>query len=420
MNAKFHSVDPRRGQPVAVVTGANLPVGLGGARALHAGGAYVLGITAKLNAATCHARVWKKIYHSGGDLVSTLRSLGSDLEQPAFLLPTQDKDVSTISRDREDLAGIYRFVLPEDEIVQTFLNKTRFYNWARTLGFPLPYSMIVKNEADLLSALKEMPYPLILKPHWRRTPAWKKLSPAGKVLRLESASDIPQIPCDLFSETSHFILSQWIDGPDDSVHYCLAYCGTPGEITKHYTGRKLLQSPRQTGTTAICVGTENGELLELAREVFKQANFEGLGSLEIKYDKKGSAFITEPTVGRPNLQSYSAVAAGCNLQALAMNCALGRESLNGHGSVRNCGWVVETAIFELVKTPNPQPVPWRLLTKELLRAGRLGGAFWDWRDPAVLMKLLIREIACSADKLLSRFKASMRFRKNKRLGRLRN
>jgi D-aspartate ligase len=407
---KLHAVELERERPVAVVTGAHLPTGLGGARALHAGGACVFGLTGKPQAVACRSKVWKNIYHSGGDMLSALLLLGKKLEQPAFLLPVQDHEVWTISRHRDDLAGTYHFVLPDDEIIQIFLDKTRFYNWAQQLGFPLPYSRVVRNETELFSAMKEVPYPLIIKPYWRRTPAWKRFSPAEKVMRLESASDIPEIPFDLFPTTS-LILSQWIDGPDDSVHYCLAYCGAPGEITRHYTGRKLLQHPRQIGTTAICVGTENGELLELTREVFRQANFEGLGSLEIKYDKSGSAFITEPTVGRPNLQSYSAVSAGCNLQALAMDFALGRGSVDRCGRVRNCWWVVETAVFDLATALNRQPVPWGLLIKELRRAGRIGGAFWDWRDPLVFVKLLIDELRKTGGRLLRRLKTLIQFRR---------
>lgn len=57
-----------------------------------------------------------------------------------------------------------------------------------------------------------------------------------------------------------------------------------------------------------CVGTDNVELAALTADLFRALAFVGMGSLEVKYDLDGRPWITEPTVGRPNLQSYSAFA----------------------------------------------------------------------------------------------------------------
>ncbi len=387
---------------IALVTGADHPTGLGAARALYKSGAEVLGIASNPESITCHSKVWKKIYEisSNGNLLSVLYSLIKNKDQSIFLMPTSDSHVSIISRYREELPEDYKFSLPDDAIVQTFLDKTQFYKWAIPLGLPLPQSKIVNNMTELKNALKEIHYPLILKP-LLRTSSWNKVSPVRKGFKIGSAEDINCFPFDIFSVCSSFILSQWIEGSDDNVYYCLAYCGAPGKITKFYTGRKLLQYPRQDGSTAICVGVKNDEVLEITRKVFEYSNFKGLGSVEIKYDNKGAPFIIEPTVGRPNLQSYSAVAAGCNLQALAMDYALGRDSSHAKSSSKNCWWVEENAIFELITTSTSHPVPWCLLIKEMLRAHRLGGAFWDLKNPSVLVKLIFNKISRACRKVLS-------------------
>jgi D-aspartate ligase len=375
--------------PITLVTGADHPTGLGGARALFNVGAKVIGLTKNPMAITCQSKVWGKVYDiSGSDWLSALNTVGSKLDQPVFLLPTQDHLVSIISRHRVQLANIYKFVLPGDEIVQTFLDKTRFYNWARPMGLPLPKTGIANNQTDLLYILNEFNYPVILKP-FLRTDSWNQASPIEKAYKLTSASDINRIPFDLFSICPSYIISEWIEGPDDAVHFCLAYCGIPGEITASFTGRKLLQHPRQCGSTAVCVGNKNNELTEITREVFRRANFQGLGSLEIKYDNNGKAYITEPTVGRPNLQSYSAVASGINLQAIAMEFALGKNSRHKYHFTRNCWWVEESAMLDLALAyKKEEPIPWLLLLKELLRARRISGAYWHLKDPAILLKMV--------------------------------
>jgi D-aspartate ligase len=249
-----------------------------------------------------------------------------------------------------------------------------------------------------------MPFPVILKPLYR-TAAWSRYSPVDKAIRLDSAADMDRIKFDLFAAAPALILSQWIDGPDSAVHYCLAYCER-GVMRASYTGRKLLQYPRQTGSTAICVGTNNGEVREIAEETFRQARFEGLGSVEVKYGGDGRPYITEPTVGRPNLQSYSAVAAGCNLHAMALAHALGIELPSPASRRRNCWWVEEGAVLELATSSSDQPVPWRLLGREIVRARRIGGAYWTWWDPGPAAAMMGQKVRRLLNRLLSRRTAS--------------
>ena len=375
---------------LAVVTGADHPTGLGAGRALHQAGARVVGVTTSPSAPACSSRIWQPLHHlpagPGLDWIDALAELGRTLEQPAFLQPTQDHVVEELSRRRDELLVSYRFVLPPHDIVQTFLDKTLFASWAKQFDLPLPATRIVQTDQELRQAARDMPCPLILKPLYR-TPAWNRFSPVDKVIRLDSATDLDRIPFDLFAAASRLVISQWIEGPDDAVHYCLAYCARPGEMTAWFTGRKLLQYPRQTGSTAICVGSDNGEVRELAAETFRLARFEGIGSVECKYGPDNRPYITEPTVGRPNLQSSSAVRAGRNLQACAMAHALSLEWRDA-ARLKNCCWIEENAVLELATSRSRQPVPWGLLGRETLRARRIAGAYWTWWDPSPAVSML--------------------------------
>ncbi len=91
----------------------------------------------------------------------------------------------------------------------------------------------------------------------------------------------------------------------------------------HYTGRKLIQWYVGTGNTAICVGYENFEVHNLASQIFRAASYKGLGSIEFKKNSSdGKYYITEPTVGRNNLQSYVAVKGNVNLAKMAFYDAI--------------------------------------------------------------------------------------------------
>jgi predicted ATP-grasp superfamily ATP-dependent carboligase len=99
-----------------------------------------------------------------------------------------------------------------------------------------------------------------------------------------------------------------------------------GRELGYYTGRKVLQWPHLTGSTAIGIGTTNERVHELAHEIMVQTRHRGLGSVEFKLsDRDGEYYITEPTVGRNNYQSYLAVAGGVNITQIAYYDMIGQR-----------------------------------------------------------------------------------------------
>jgi predicted ATP-grasp superfamily ATP-dependent carboligase len=150
-----------------------------------------------------------------------------------------------------------------------------------------------------------------------------------------------------------------------------------------FTGRKLLQYPRLTGSTAICVDRADDELEELTARLFKEVGCQGLASLEVKrsaYD--GRYVITEPTVGRPNLQSGAAVLGGVNLQGIAMLDAWGRGWDDLIGRRRRCLWIEERALISVLTTFRGVPRHLGLVAAKVLSGRRLGGAYFHLGDPA--------------------------------------
>jgi len=132
----------------------------------------------------------------------------------------------------------------------------------------------------------------------------------------------------------------------------------------------------------------NDELEALTAAVFRQTSFIGLGSLEVKYDHAGKPWITEPTVGRPNLQSYSAFAQGENIYARALEQALGVTLRARISRRRNVVWVQEWYLLQIAAGRNGEPIPWRLILRALLTVRWISGAYGAWWDPAPAAHLL--------------------------------
>jgi len=370
----------------AFVTGADHPTALGAARAIRAAGHEVVGFTRHPKEWACRSRAWRdlRILRESGveGVAEEVLVAGAAQGGPVFLLPTDDGLVAEFSRIRGQLPGNVRLVLPSHDAVEMLLEKTQFAEWAEREGFPIPRSGVADSLDELEGLLAGFRMPSILKP-LVRTPEWQRASPVQKGFRLDSSKDLERIPFRLFDVAPAYVLSEWIQGDDSDVHFCLTYLDSRSEMIASFTGRKLLQYPRLTGSTAICVDHPNPALENLAADLFRRAGCKGLASLEVKRSAAdGRLYITEPTVGRPNLQSYSAVAAGVNLHAIALRHAWGRDFTDLAGPRRRCMWVQEHGLFEVLTTRTGVPIPTRLIAVEALRARRTSGAYFRINDPA--------------------------------------
>ena len=376
----------------AFITGADHPTGLGAARALRAAGAKAIGFTHRPGAWTCRSRAWAEIRLLSGPAAEVAASevvaAALDTKGPIFLLPTTDDMVAEFSRIQDQFPEHIRMCCPPNNTVQILLEKTRFADWTESRSYPMPRSKVARSQGDLTALLEDFNFPAILKP-LVRTPEWQKASPVEKAIRIEASEDVERIPFDLFRVAPSYVLSEWIPGDDSDVYFYLAFLDSHSEIVASFTGRKLLQYPRLTGSTAICAATNFPELEALATDLFRSVGCQGLASLEVKQSAlDGKIFITEPTVGRPNLQSFSAVVAGVNLYGIAMRHAWDQDFADLLGPQKRCVWIEERGLFEVLTSRTGIPIPLRLILREIVRARRIAGAYLSVSDPGPFAAML--------------------------------
>ncbi len=368
----------------AIVTGADSPTGLGAARGLRSAGAKVIGFTHHPAAWPCRSGVWDQVEgfsdKSTDASVAQVLAFAAHITGPVFLLPCEDGLATEFSRYQGQFPDNVRFSRPSYNVVQLLLEKTQFALWANTHGFPVPKTVLVHSHDELSNHLEGFNYPAVLKP-LVRTPGWQAASPVHKVIRIESPDDIDTITFDLFEAAPSYILSEWIEGADEDVYFCLVCLDSDSNIIASHTGRKLLQFPRLTGSTAICIDANLPQLEKLTADLFRSAGCQGLASLEVKQSATdGQLVITEPTVVRPNLQSYSAVAAGVNLYGIAMRYAWSRDYTDLIRPRKRCMWIQEQALFEVFTTHSKTPVPVKTILQEFIKVRRISAAYFSFTD----------------------------------------
>ncbi len=382
-----------------LIAGAGTPTGLAIARGLRDTGVPIVGASLSPTAPTCRSRLWHSVLPvSAPTTEAWLATLGAAYARygPMVLLPADDTVVRIIAEHAGELATQFDFVLPDLPTVDRLLDKSVFHEWALANDFPVPHTAIVTNPEQLRAALHEMTFPVVFKPV-EHTPQWRAVSTHYKVHRFDSITDFERLPFAPFDAGDRFVVQEWIPGRDSDVYFCLTYRNRNGEELAAQVGRKITQWHVDTGNTALAVTHQDAELHQLTRRLLDTAGHVGFGSLEVRRSTRdGRMIITEPTVGRPNLQTALADAAGVNLVEMAYRDAL-RLPAPPRRPSREAIWIHETTFpRSVLVAARRRRLDGRTLLAALRTRRAPTGAFFSDRDPLPLLL----ETAKVANKML--------------------
>ncbi|MGH8881718.1 MAG: hypothetical protein ACRD0P_30950, partial [Stackebrandtia sp.] len=382
-----------------LIAGAGTAIGLAIARGLRDTGVAVVGASLIPRAPTCRSKLWHSVLPVGAPTteawLATLHGAHARYGR-MVLFPADDPVARMVAEHAGELATQFDFVLPDLPTVDRLLDKSVFHEWALANDFPVPHTAIVTNLGELRAALREMTFPVVFKPV-ERTPQWQDFSRWGTAYRFDTADDFDRLPFAPFDAADRFVVQEWIPGRDSDVYFCLTYRNRHGEELAAQVGRKITQWRIDTGNTALAVTHQDAELHQLTRRLLDAAGHVGFGSLEVRRSSRdGRLLITEPTVGRPDLQTALAAAAGMNLVEMAYCDALKLPAPPSRPR-REAIWIHETAFPRSVLVAARRGrLDGRTLLAALQTRRAPTGAFYSDRDPLPL----VHETAKVAKKIL--------------------
>lgn len=321
----FSSLRLSAERPPAIVIGLRQN-GLGVVRALHQEGIPAIALAHNLRDPALLTRACHKVRLTEWDETSVVSSLlelgrfiGNRYSSKPPILITQDAAVIWLSRAREAVAEFFSVLLPEPDTVDLLMDKTRFSQYARGRGWPLPKTFVVGSQTDFEAVRGDMPFPCIVKPAVKN--AAYRNNASEKAYVVEDSVGLERVYGDISQWESEMVLQEFIPGGDDRIAYCLAYYDASGQPKAVYPGVKLRQWPPFRGGTAVaapCPAEWKEMVVGLTKEIFDTVGYRGLGSVEFKmHPADGRPRIVEPTVGRTNYQSEIAVLNGVNIPAIA-------------------------------------------------------------------------------------------------------
>ena len=307
-----------------VIIGADTN-GLGTIRSLGKAGVPVFVLDDDMRRPGMHSRYARPVVvsaMSGPALVNGLLTLRGRLDQRPMLFMTSDAQVRTVSEYRTQLAEAYHVCLPDHSCVCDLLHKWRFHRVAEMYGFPVPRTIVVRDENDI-AGLAAIRFPAVVKPGTKELISSKRAPRACRVMSREQAEALCR---EILPAAPDLIVQEWVEGAESDIYFCLQYRAMDGITVRSFTGRKLRSWPPQTGSTASCVAAPEVEsILEpLTTRFFDTTRFVGMCSMEFKGNRQiGKFLMIEPTIGRTDWQEEVASLHGVNIPLAAYCYELG-------------------------------------------------------------------------------------------------
>jgi predicted ATP-grasp superfamily ATP-dependent carboligase len=283
----------------------------------------VWAIANSLSHFAAHTRVCEKILQAdtaSEDLIVLLENIAKDFSTMPVLYPCSDNSVLQISRNRARLEAGYRLALPSHEVVTLLMSKAGFAHHAVKHGFRVPVTIDICQQSDLEAAIPKLRFPCVLKPALKDV-RWLSQS-QKKALKVATAAELVSTFARYSRMSDHFIVQEWIDGPESDQFTCNCYFDTHSRPVVSFVSRKVRQWPPGTGVGCFAVAARNDRVRDETIRLFQSVPYRGFGYVEMKLDRKtGELVLIEPNVGRPTGRSAMAEANGVEL-LYSMYCDL--------------------------------------------------------------------------------------------------
>ena len=334
---------------------------------------------------------YRKVYYDGEtDLLEKLEQTVSGLSGKPVLYITTDTYVSLIINNRKFFDDHFLIHLPTNDVLKLLLDKTAFTEYAQEHDILVPRTHNLYEKNDLESIIKNLSFPLILKP-FVRTAAWREAK-LSKAYYLNTPDELRNLFDKIHPVEPRLMVQEWIPGGDSNVHYCLVYFNEKSECLASFTGYKVRQWPVGTGTACSTAPLEETYVTERTVEILKNVQYSGFGSVEFKlHDLNGRYYLIEPTVGRFEQIGYVATVNGVNLPLRCYNYLTGANIEEAPSPARPVVFIDEpadlaSALVHLRK---------RLMTLQgYLRSlkGSKGFRYYNRQDRRVFWGLFMRAV----------------------------
>ena len=307
-------------RPKAVVLGLGIN-GLAIVRSLAMCGVEVWGCYVEANEFGRHSRYCKairlpRLEDGEKDFLRELIAKVGNRESKPVLLGQSDQYVMCMSRNREELGTYFRFVLPEQELLEDLAKKDRSAKYVAGKGLRVPETYVTRKNDAVEDIVVRAKFPCVVKPvdsFSVNLGAKVRVFTDKNSLRL-FLQDRP----DLFGD---IVVQELVPGGDSNTYQATCFRPKGASQWPIFTMRKIRQYPTGFGITSYGISESIPSLQKMVWEFLLAIDYQGFISLEFK-SKASEWFFIEANARLPY---YHALIrdSGINLPYMYYEDALG-------------------------------------------------------------------------------------------------
>jgi len=327
---------------------------------------------------------WHNAWERPEELVDALVRFGQAQPEPPALFYQEDRTLLLVSRYRDRLREGFRFVVPDAELVEQLVDKSRFQALAGRLDLPVPKARVIAPGDPAPGDDFDIPFPIALKPLVRIPSRWEPLAGPGKATSLDSLDELRALWPRIMAANLPILAQELVPGPERCIESYHAYVDERGAIVGEFAGRKIRTWPLAYGDSTALETSDASDVLALGRQLVKRLKFAGVVKFDFKRAPDGRLRLLEANP-RFNLWHHLGAVAGVNLPALVYGDLIGapRPILRpARAGVRWCKPWKDQSAARAAGMSFAEWIPW------LIRCEAKSGLAWD--DPLPLIGATVR------------------------------
>ena len=249
-----------------------------------------------------------------------LERLGRSFPEKPVLYYGTDQQLLFISQNRERLEPLFRFRLPEPELIEKLVDKRQFASLAEELGLPTPATLCSRDVSGADEVIRRMPLPCVIKPNvhigWFKHKALQAEGPR-KALRADTQQELAELYAEVERHTADFVIQQYVPGGEDEIYSFHAYMDRAAVAIGQFVGKKIRTFPREAGLSTYLELVKEPRVVALGMDVIRRLGLIGPVKIDMKRDPRSGRFYVLELNPRFNLWHYLGSVSGVNLPLLA-------------------------------------------------------------------------------------------------------
>jgi D-aspartate ligase len=327
---------------------------------------------------------WKDFSANAEGLVGHLMRFGNAQPEQPVLFYEEDAQLLLVSRFREQLAQVFRFVIADAPLVEALVDKAQFQILAERHGLPVPAACRF-HPAALDPGKLDLRFPIVLKP-LTRLARWNESAGLHKALAAENPDALRALWPRLLELDVDLLAQELIPGAEAQIESYHCYIDRRGSIAGEFTGRKIRTHPQAFGHTTSLEITDQADVQRQGRAVAERLGLLGVAKFDFKRDAAGKLHLLEINP-RFTLWHHAGALAGVNIPALVFADLTGTprpHAVRARAGVRWCRIWTDFLAARAEGVSLAQWLPW------VLRCEAKSSVCWD--DPMPLVRSALHRL----------------------------